>query len=228
VAASAVLALAALALARPALAAAAPQPLAPTTGQHFGSIVPSALHWSFRPGSDGRLRIVLTGKPVLKAHLQSGKSPASDCEIQADRSIEFIVSGGGDIASAVAEGGVRIQVRTTISGPAGNGNGERVLLVTGDHAALSQTPEHAMVVDVTGHPQLQVMDPQLEKPAVMQNAVLIHVNLTTQEFEVSGDDSHRPSMEIEPRQQAEPQPGSAAGGSAVAPGSGSVHTAGEG
>lgn len=167
--------------------------------QRFGLITLSAQQQDLREGPDGREHFIMSGNPVLMAEVRTVNGTMDRYEIRAARSIDYtLAAGGGAIANAVAVGAVHIEVHSPLLPQAGGG--ERILIVTGDRAFFNNQPQGgAETADVIGNPHLTLYDPQLASPAVLSNAVSIHVNLLTREFHILGDATHRPTITVEPK-----------------------------
>lgn len=168
--------------------------------QRFGSITLSSESLSYVPGVDGRLHVIMSGNPVLTAELRTMTGTIDRYEIRASRTIDYTLAAGNlTLANAVADGAVHIEVHSPLLPQAGGG--ERVLVVTGAHGVFNNQPQsRTETADITGNPQITLYDPQLASPAVLSNAVSIHVDLLTRQFQVLGDANHRPTMTVEPKQ----------------------------
>jgi hypothetical protein len=200
-----------------ALAVCAPAGAQQSNLEQFGPFQLSAENLALAPGPGGSLRVIGTGNVRVTADIPTTAGVVQHYEMRARR-VEATVSGtASDLNRAVATGDVSLVERAPT--PAGQGipAGTRVVTVTGQRANFNN---HQRLVDITGTPRVEVADPQFSRPAVLSDAIVIHVNLATSEFNASGDAAHRPTVTFELAPRPHAAPGAASSpppGSAVLP-----------
>ena len=150
-----------------------------------GTMEKDGLHFTFR--AQGK------SLPWIKRDMRSANG-VDHFELQAQK----IQAAPGGSGSGTADGDVRLTVHEALPGGV-----ERVIVLTGAHAELSNVAgQKAVTVDVTGSPRLEISSPELEEPAVLSNAKLMHINLTDRTFQITGDDDQQPMMSINPKETA--------------------------
>ncbi|HET6384137.1 MAG TPA: hypothetical protein VFJ58_12160 [Armatimonadota bacterium] len=173
--------------------------LARALAEQFDNFALQADKVSGQPDANGRWQTLWTGHAVMTADVPVSGKPANHYEVHANR---ITLSGSGaTVLAATAEGDVRLTSRTPVPAVRDAPAGERVLVVTGQRASFDARTKK---VDVTGSPRMELSDPQLVRPAILSGAALIHVDLSSQSFDITGAAPQQVTASIE----LAPTPGS--------------------